>query len=73
MFRRRLVDPARLKADGWGQQAEILSLAMAGARIIYEVPISYHGRTYDEGKKIRAHHVLDVFANIIRGRLRRQS
>ena len=71
LFRRELVDPARLKADGWGQQAEILSLAMAGARVIYEVPISYHGRTYGEGKKIRAHHVLDVFANIVRGRLRR--
>ena len=71
MFRRSLVAPTRLKADGWGQQAEILSLAVAGAQVIYEVPISYHGRTYAEGKKIRAHHVLDVFANIVSGRLRR--
>ena len=71
LFRRKLVEPSRLKANGWGQQAELLSMAVAHARVIYEVPISYHGRTYDEGKKIRAHHVLDVFANIIRGRLRR--
>jgi len=26
-------------------------VARAGARV-YEVPISYHGRTYEEGKKI---------------------
>jgi len=50
LLRRSLVDPARLAADGWGQQAEILSLAMARARVIYEVPISYHGRTRPESR-----------------------
>jgi hypothetical protein len=42
----------RLTADGFGIEPEITArLAQWGARI-YEVPISYHGRSYDEGKHI---------------------
>ena len=42
----------RLTADRFGFEPEITSrLAKAGARI-FEVPISYSGRTYAEGKKI---------------------
>jgi glycosyltransferase involved in cell wall biosynthesis len=42
----------RLTADRFGFEPEITArLARAGARI-YEVPISYAGRTYAEGKKI---------------------
>lgn len=68
-YRRSLVDPLALKTAGWEQQAEILSRAVAAGRVFYEVPISYHGRTYDEGKKIKAHHIFAVFATIIRERL----
>jgi hypothetical protein len=35
---------------------------------IYEVPVSYYGRTYAEGKKIRALDVLPVFFEIVRRR-----
>ena len=42
----------RLTSDRFGFDPEITArLAQWGARI-YEVPISYHGRTYSEGKKI---------------------
>jgi len=42
----------RLTSDRFGIEPEITArLARAGARI-YEVPISYHGRTYAEGKSI---------------------
>jgi SAM-dependent methyltransferase len=42
----------RLTSDRFGFEPEITSrLAAWGARI-YEVPISYHGRTYAEGKNI---------------------
>ena len=42
----------RLTANGFGIEPEITArLAQWGARI-YEVPISYHGRSYDEGKHI---------------------
>jgi len=69
LFRRSLISPAELRSRGWGQQAELLSLAARRANVIYEAPISYHGRTYGEGKKIRARHVLDVIAMMLRARL----
>jgi hypothetical protein len=69
LYRRSLVDPTRLATAGWEQQAEILSKAVRAGRVFYEVPISYHGRTYGEGKKIKAHHAIAVLATIVRERL----
>lgn len=65
LFRRSLVPPTDLKTNGWEQQAEILTMAVKRGTVYYEVPISYHGRTYEEGKKIRAYHVLSVLRAII--------
>jgi glycosyltransferase involved in cell wall biosynthesis len=70
-YRRSLVDPAALRTRGWEQQAEILSRAVACGTVFYETPISYHGRTYAEGKKIKAHHVFAVLATIVRERFAR--
>lgn len=70
-YRRSLVDGASLRTAGWEQHAEILSKAVAAGRVFYETPISYHGRTYDEGKKIKAHHIFAVFGAIIRERFAR--
>ena len=69
MFRRTLVDPERLQTEGWEQHAEILSKAVGAGKSFYEVPISYQGRTYEEGKKIRAHHAVSVIWTIFRMRL----
>ena len=71
VFRRSLVSPDELKRLGWDQQAEILSRLCARARYVYEVPISYHGRSYDEGKKIRAVHAVPVMWTIVRERFAR--
>ncbi len=68
VYRRDLVDPARLQAEGWDQHAEILSKAVRRGSTFYEVPITYRGRTYAEGKKIRARHILSVVWRIIRER-----
>jgi glycosyltransferase involved in cell wall biosynthesis len=65
IFRRSLVKPEELKTVGWEQQAEILTLAVKRGKVYYEVPICYYGRTYEEGKKIRAHHMVTVIAAII--------
>ena len=67
-FRRPLIDPDALQTRGWEQQAEILSRLVRRARCLYEVPISYHGRSYEEGKKIKPYHVLSVIWAIIRYR-----
>ncbi|MBI2586280.1 MAG: glycosyltransferase family 2 protein [Rhodospirillales bacterium] len=64
LYRRELVNVDMLAADGWEQQAEILSKAVAKAQKMYEVPIRYYGRTYAEGKKIKAHHAVAVLWTI---------
>lgn len=65
LYRRSLLDPQILKTEGWEQHAEILTRLVKQRPVIYEVPISYHGRTYDEGKKIKAHHIIAVVWTII--------
>jgi hypothetical protein len=52
VFRREIVQALDLREDRFGIEPEITAkVARTGARI-YEVGISYSGRTYAEGKKI---------------------
>ena len=52
MIRRELLHELPLSANRFGIEPELTArLAQARARI-YELPISYNGRSYDEGKKI---------------------
>ncbi len=52
VFHRSLLEGVTLRSNRFGIEPELTArLARRRARI-YEVPISYHGRTYDEGKKI---------------------
>ncbi len=61
----------RLSADRFGFEPEVTArLAQAGARI-WEVPISYSGRTYAEGKKIGWKDGVAAFWHITRARLTR--
>jgi len=51
-FRTSLLKSIPLRSDGFAFEPEItIKLAQRQVKI-YETPISYHGRTYDEGKKI---------------------
>ena len=68
-FKRDLVDPYKLKSNSWSQQAEILATTVKSSRIFYEVPISYSGRTFEEGKKIKARHTFSVIYMILKKRL----
>jgi glycosyltransferase involved in cell wall biosynthesis len=53
MFRREVLEELHLTADDFGFEIEISAeIALARHWRIYEVGISYFGRTYDEGKKI---------------------
>jgi len=73
MYRRDLLNPEELVSMGWEQQAEILCRIVPRSKIVYEVPVSYQGRTYEEGKKIMARHAVPVILTIIRHRLFRSS
>jgi len=52
-FRREVIQSITLRSERFGFEAEVTAkIARRGYRV-YEVPISYHGRDYWEGKKIR--------------------
>ena len=70
VFKRKLIKTEQLKFDGWGQQAEILTYLKKRSKKIYETPISYRGRTYEEGKKINVYAMIPVVFAIIWTRLR---
>lgn len=69
MIRTDLFKSLPLKAERFGIEPELTArLAQAGARI-YEVPISYSGRTYAEGKKIGWKDGVAAFYHILRSNL----
>jgi len=51
-FRRAVLASIRIEEDRFGFEPEITAKVAKGSWRIYEVPISYYGRTYEEGKKI---------------------
>lgn len=52
VFRREVIQKITLEEDRFGFEPEVTAkVARLGLRI-YEVPVSYYGRTYAEGKKI---------------------
>ena len=69
IFRRSNITPSKLRTDGWEQQAEILSKIIRNSSKIHDVPIVYHGRTYEEGKKIKPRHILGIIGMIIREKI----
>jgi glycosyltransferase involved in cell wall biosynthesis len=52
MFRREVLKDIQIKSDRFGFEPEITAKVAKGNWRVYEVPISYAGRTYEEGKKI---------------------
>jgi len=52
VFTREVGQQLRLKAKGWGFDPEITAQILRRGYRIYEVPISYTGREFEEGKKI---------------------
>jgi glycosyltransferase involved in cell wall biosynthesis len=51
-FRREVIVPLSLTSKGFGLEVEMTAMVCKTRARTYEVPISYYGRTYEEGKKI---------------------
>lgn len=68
VFRREVLHDITLKSDRFGFEPEFTAkIAKHRPRWrIYEVPISYSGRTYEEGKKIGLKDAIQAFFCIIR-------
>jgi glycosyltransferase involved in cell wall biosynthesis len=52
VFRREVLKGIRLRSQRFGFEPEITAKVAKGNWRVYEVPISYSGRSYEEGKKI---------------------
>ena len=51
-MRAEVARPLRLRSRGFGLEVELTAAICLTRARTYEVPISYYGRTYEEGKKI---------------------
>lgn len=77
VFRREVIQSLHLEENRFGFEPEVTAKVAAGRYRIYEVGISYSGRTYAEGKKInwrdgaRAVYVIAKFSPVLRRSRRR--
>lgn len=63
--KKKFINENSLKANGFDQQAEILTEVVKKGKNFFEVPINYNGRSKEDGKKIRFYHFFPVFFKII--------
>lgn len=52
VFRKEVLEKLELRENRFGIEPEMTARIAKGGWRVYEVPISYNGRTYNEGKKI---------------------
>jgi glycosyltransferase involved in cell wall biosynthesis len=70
MFRREVIQSMTIESHRFGFEPEITAkIARRGYRI-FEVPISYYGRTYEEGKKVGWKDAVSALWTIVRHSLR---
>ncbi|MEX0879055.1 MAG: glycosyltransferase family 2 protein [Thermoanaerobaculia bacterium] len=65
-FHRRVVPALDLVSPGFGVDAEITAKVARGGFRIFEVPVSYFGRSQAEGKKIRLKDGFSALAALLR-------
>jgi glycosyltransferase involved in cell wall biosynthesis len=69
MYRASLIAGLSIRANGFDFEAEFTArLAQRGARFA-EVPVRFSGRTFEEGKKIRAFDAVRVMRELVRCRV----
>ncbi|MBY0587968.1 glycosyltransferase family 2 protein [bacterium] len=66
VFKREVIQSIPLKQNRFGFDPEVTAKIARRRCRIYEIPISYHGRDYSEGKKIGLKDAFEAFYCIIR-------
>jgi glycosyltransferase involved in cell wall biosynthesis len=70
VFRREVVDSFRLRENDFRIEPEMTAQVLRNPKLrIYELPIAYYGRTYDEGKKITWKDGIKAVVTLLRCRL----
>lgn len=67
-FRAEVIKPLKLRSRGFEFEPEVTAKVMRRGNRIFEVPISYTGREYHEGKKITWKHGLGALWALLRYR-----
>lgn len=69
VFRREVVDSFRLRENDFRIEPEMTAHILKNPRLrVYEMPIAYYGRTYEEGKKITWRDGVGALVTLIRCR-----
>jgi glycosyltransferase involved in cell wall biosynthesis len=71
VFTREVAEQLKLRAAGWGFDPEITAQILKRGYRIYEVPISYTGREFSEGKKLSWRDGLTVLWTLVKCRFTR--
>ncbi len=66
VFRTEILQSLTLRADGFNFEPEITAKIAKLRCRVFEVPISYRGRSYSEGKKIHGYHALGWIWTILK-------
>jgi glycosyltransferase involved in cell wall biosynthesis len=69
VFRREVIEGIRLRSNRFGFEPEVTAKIAKMKWRVYEVPISYSGRSYEEGKKITWRDGFVALYSIVRYRL----
>lgn len=68
VFRSEALKGITIRSNDFSIEPEITAKILKKRLRVYEMPISYYGRSYEEGKKIRWHHALSALWALIKYR-----
>jgi SAM-dependent methyltransferase len=66
VFRREVIQNLIIESSRFGFEPEVTAKLAKTPCVLYEVPISYHGRTYEQGKKITWRDGIAAFVHIVK-------
>jgi glycosyltransferase involved in cell wall biosynthesis len=66
VFKSEVIKDINIKSGDFTVEAEITAKIFKKKYKVYELPISYYGRNYSEGKKIRWYHGITAFLALIK-------
>ena len=69
IFTKRLIDEITVRTNGFDYEFELLCKIMKRGYTLFEIPVRYQPRSYEEGKKIRALDGLHIMWVAIRSKL----
>ena len=69
MFKKSVIDNIKIRSNDFSVEPELTAKILKNKRLrVYELPISYYGRSYAEGKKISWRHGLGALWAIVKYR-----